>query len=100
MGRKRGRVMKYINADLIKELMKRSIALQGNCEYTLWLQSVDNYVDNLPSIDVDCRGRETTSDKIWCSKCRYFYRDFTYGLACYRLMDDKPCQFEEYKEGE
>ena len=30
-----------------------------------------------------------------CGKCRYLYRDFKYGLSCYRLMDNEPCKYEE-----
>lgn len=33
-----------------------------------------------------------------CGKCRYLYRDFKYGLSCYRLMDNEPCKYEERKD--
>ena len=46
---------RYIKADYLKAIMKNDRLLQGNCEYELWSQQVDKYVDALPSIEVSNR---------------------------------------------
>ena len=46
---------RYIKADYLKAIMKNDRMLQGNCEYELWSQQVDKYVDALPSIEVSNR---------------------------------------------
>ena len=43
---------------------------------------------------------EPRKEQNFCGKCRYLYRDFKYGLSCYRLMDNEPCKYEERKESE
>ena len=43
---------------------------------------------------------ESRKEQNFCGKCRYLYRDFKYGLSCYRLMDNEPCKYEECKESE
>ena len=41
---------------------------------------------------------EPRKEQNFCGKCRYLYRDFKYGLSCYRLMDNEPCKYEERKD--
>ena len=55
---------KYISTDLIKDLMKNNRLLQGNCEYELWKQEVDKYVDNLPCYEVDKVYKQGWNDAI------------------------------------
>ena len=43
------------------------------------------------------RKTEPRKEQNFCGKCRYLYRDFKYGLSCYRLMDNEPCKYEERK---
>ena len=40
---------------------------------------------------------EPRKEQNFCGKCRYLYRDFKYGLSCYRLMDNEPCKYEARK---
>ena len=44
------------------------------------------------------RKTEPRKEQNFCGKCRYLYRDFKYGLSCYRLMDNEPCKYEERKD--
>ena len=44
---------KYINAELIKALMKNDRLMQGNAESVMWQQEVERRVDRLPSIDTE-----------------------------------------------
>ena len=44
---------KYINANLIKALMKNDRLMQGNAESIMWQQEVERRVDRLPSIDTE-----------------------------------------------
>ena len=55
---------KYISTDLIKDLMKNNRFLQGNCEYELWKQEVDKYVDSLPCYEVDKVYKQGWNDAI------------------------------------
>ena len=43
------------------------------------------------------RKTEPRKEQHFCDKCRYLYRDFKYGLSCYRLMDNEPCKYEDRK---
>jgi len=40
---------------------------------------------------------EPRKEQNFCGKCRYLYRDFKYGLSCYRLMDNEPCKYADRK---
>ena len=55
---------KYISTDLIKDLMKNNRLFQGNCEYELWKQEVEKFVDNLPCYEVDKVYKQGWNDAI------------------------------------
>ena len=40
---------------------------------------------------------EPRKEQNFCGKCRCLYRDFKYGLSCYRLMNNEPCKYEARK---
>ena len=49
-------------------------------------------------VEIADRKTEPRKEQNFCGKCRYLYRDFKYGLSCYRLMDNEPCKYEERKD--
>ena len=61
-----------------------------------WLEALERKV----RADKADRKTEPRKEQNFCGKCRYLYRDFKYGLSCYRLMDNEPCKYEERKESE
>ena len=70
---------KWISDAYIKRLLQNNRLLQGNCEYKLWEQEVENTVDAMPSIDI-----------VRCRECRYFIDNLTeddtdeaYGECCF-----------------
>lgn len=77
---------RYIKADYLKAIMKNDRLLQGNCEYELWKQQVNKYVDSLPSIEVN-------SDEN-CDTCKYGVR----GCGdCHNCALNYPNRYEPYK---
>lgn len=67
---------RYIDAEIIKLLMKQDRLLQGNCEYELWKQEVDRQVNALPSIDI-----------VRCSECKH-WRTYETWSECELWTDD------------
>ena len=77
------------------------------------IETIDDYIDGKddyvkrmvdrktePSnseIPNNCKAKPR-KEQNFCGKCRYLYRDFKYGLSCYRLMDNEPCKYEERKD--
>ena len=57
----------------------------------------DRKTDNSSEKPNNCEC-EPRKEQNFCGKCRYLYRDFKYGLSCYRLMDNEPCKYEERKD--
>ena len=64
-----------------------------------WLDRYDRKTESNSEKPNNCEC-EPRKEQNFCGKCRYLYRDFKYGLSCYRLMDNEPCKYEERKESE
>ena len=57
----------------------------------------DEEFDSILARLISDRKTEPRKEQNFCGKCRYLYRDFKYGLSCYRLMDNEPCKYEDRK---
>ena len=67
---------RYIDAEIIKLLMKQDRLLQGNCEYELWKQEVDRQVNALPYIDLaDYVPKADRPQGEWVEKTKFHNAD-------------------------
>ena len=60
---------KYINAEVIKGLMKNNRMMQGNAPIELWSQKVDEIIDNIPITSA------TVVEVVRCKDCKYYNED-------------------------
>ena len=65
----------------------------NKCEDLRWADRKTENSSEKPN-NCECEPRK---EQNFCGKCRYLYRDFKYGLSCYRLMDNEPCKYEDRK---
>lgn len=60
---------RYVDAEYVKAVMLNDRLMQGNAEFTLYVQQVETQVNALPSIDI-----------VRCGECKYAH--MTYGGEC------------------
>ena len=83
---------RYVDAEYVKAVMLNDRLMQGNAEFTLYLQEVETQVTALPSIDI-----------VRCKECIWFDTDNTgEGYCTYvkGLADAKADDFCSYGERE
>ena len=84
---------KWISDAYIKRLLQNNRLLQGNCEYKLWEQEVENTVDAMPSIDIvrckECKWAKANGTYQWCGRLD----------STARITADDFCSYGE-REGE
>ena len=94
----RASVLEY---DLKGWSMKYSVPIKGKNERiektAYFYDMADRKTENSSEKPNNCEC-EPRKEQNFCGKCRYLYRDFKYGLSCYRLMDNEPCKYEERKD--
>ena len=90
----RASVLEY---DLKGWSMKYSVPIKGKNERiektAYFYDMADRKTENSSEKANNCEC-EPRKEQNFCGKCRYLYRDFKYGLSCYRLMDNEPCKYE------
>lgn len=64
---------RYVDAEYVKAVMLNDRLMQGNAEFTLYVQQVETQVNALPSIDI-----------VRCGECKE-YGDWLGGKICMRL---------------
>ena len=52
---------RYVDAEYVKAVMLNDRLMQGNAEFTLYVQQVETQVNALPGIDI-----------VRCSECKWF----------------------------
>ena len=67
---------RYVNAEYVKAVMLNDRLMQGNAEFTLYVQQVETQVNALPSIEI-----------IRCRECKY-WRAYETWSECELWTDD------------
>ena len=85
---------RYIDAEYVKAVMLNDRLMQGNAEFTLYVQQVETQVKALPGIDI-----------VHCGECKHWCKgDEVYGI-CYRCPNTRQMQADDFcsygeREGE
>ena len=76
---------RYVDAEYVKAVMLNDRLMQGNAEFTLYLQQVETQVKALPSIDI-----------VRCRECKHWCKgDEVYGI-CYRCPNTRQMKADDF----
>ena len=67
---------RYVDAEYVKAVMLNDRLMQGNAEFTLYVQQVETHVNALPGIDI-----------VRCSECKH-WRTYETWSECELWTDD------------
>ena len=85
---------RYVDAEYVKAVMLNDRLMQGNAEFTLYVQQVETQVKALPGIDI-----------VRCRECKHWCKgDEVYGI-CYRCPNTRQMRYDDFcsygeREGE
>ena len=83
---------RYIDVIIVKGVLENNRLLQGNCEYTLWKQTVADIVRGMPSIDI-----------VRCKECKHYrLNGITYQCMSHisAVKPDDYCSYGERRSDE
>ena len=76
---------RYIDAEYVKAVMLNDRLMQGNAEFTLYVQQVETQVKALPGIDI-----------VPCKECKHWCKgDEVYGI-CYRCPNTRQMKADDF----